>query len=94
MHDLFSNGCATFAWFMQVKTPGGTTVFSLKGTSGDKFEFKAPQSGIYKFCFRNPVSTPETVSFYIHVGHIPNEHDLAKDGELVQRAFCTMVAKI
>ncbi|XP_009370753.1 transmembrane emp24 domain-containing protein p24beta3-like [Pyrus x bretschneideri] len=59
--------------------PGGTTVFSLKGTSGDKFAFKAPKSGLYKFCFRNPVSTPETVSFYIHVGHIPNEHGLAKD---------------
>lgn len=51
-----------------------------KGTSGDKFEFKAPHSGMYKFCFHNPYSTPETVSFYIHVGHIPNEHDLAKDG--------------
>lgn len=35
---------------------------------------------MYKFCFHNPYSTPETVSFHIHVGHIPNEHDLAKDG--------------
>ncbi|KAM1057858.1 hypothetical protein COP1_031170 [Malus domestica] len=59
--------------------PGGGIVFSLKGTSGDKFAFKAPKSGMYKFCFRNPVSTHETVSFYIHVGHIPNDHDLAKD---------------
>ena len=54
---------------------------ALKGTSGEKFEFKAPQSGTYKFCFNNPVATPETVSFYIHVGHIPNEYDLAKDGQ-------------
>ncbi|GJZ77410.1 transmembrane emp24 domain-containing protein p24beta3-like protein [Tanacetum coccineum] len=47
---------------------------------GDKFEFiKAPRSGMYKFCFHNLFSTPETVSFHIHVGHIPNEHDLAKD---------------
>lgn len=60
--------------------PGGNTVHTLKGTSGDKFEFKAPRSGMYKFCFHNPYSTPETVSFYIHVGHIPSEHDLAKDG--------------
>ncbi|KAM1001407.1 hypothetical protein ACFX15_007593 [Malus domestica] len=59
--------------------PGGSIVSSLKGTSGDKFKFKAQKSGIYKFCFRNPASTPETVSFYIHVGHIPNEHELAKD---------------
>lgn len=65
---------------MQVTSPGGNTVHTLKGTSGDKFEFKAPRSGMYKFCFHNPYSTPETVSFYIHVGHIPNEHDLAKDG--------------
>lgn len=47
---------------------------------GENFSSK-PQSGIYKFCFHNPASTPETVSFYIHVGHIPNEHDLAKDGQ-------------
>ena len=61
-------------------SPAGNIVHTLKGTSGDKFEFKAPRSGMYKFCFHNPYSTPETVSFYIHVGHIPNEHDLAKDG--------------
>nr|XP_019706697.1 transmembrane emp24 domain-containing protein p24beta3 isoform X2 [Elaeis guineensis] len=62
-----------------VTSPGGNTVHSMKGTSGDKFEFKAPQAGMYKFCFHNPDRTPETVSFYVHVGHIPNEHDLAKD---------------
>ena len=66
--------------FLQVSAPGGNTVHSEKGTSGEKFEFKAPRNGMYKFCFHNPFSTPETVSFYIHVGHIPNEHDLAKDG--------------
>ncbi|KAG1368689.1 putative transmembrane emp24 domain-containing protein p24beta3-like [Cocos nucifera] len=65
-----------------VTSPGGNTVHSLKGTSGDKFEFKAPQAGMYKFCFHNPDRTPETVSFYIHVGHIPNEQDLAKDEHL------------
>lgn len=65
---------------MQVSSPAGNVVHSVKRTSGDKFEFKAPRSGMHKFCFHNPHSTPETVSFYIHVGHIPNEHDLAKDG--------------
>ena len=54
---------------------------TIKGTSGDKFEFKAPRAGMYKFCFHNPQKTPETVSFYIHSGHIPNEHNLAKDGK-------------
>lgn len=58
----------------------GNVVHTSKGTSGEKFEFKAPRSGMFKFCFHTPYSTPETVSFYIHVGHIPNEHDLAKDG--------------
>ncbi|XP_057957174.1 transmembrane emp24 domain-containing protein p24beta3 [Malania oleifera] len=67
---------------LTVTSPGGNVVHSLKGTSGDKFNFKAPRSGMYKFCFHNPYSTPETVSFYIHVGHIPNEHDLAKDEHL------------
>ncbi|KAE8663489.1 Transmembrane emp24 domain-containing protein p24beta3 [Hibiscus syriacus] len=65
-----------------VTSPGGNTVHSSKGTSGDKFEFKAPRSGMYKFCFHNPYSTPESVSFYIHIGHIPTEHDLAKDEHL------------
>ncbi|XP_071729748.1 transmembrane emp24 domain-containing protein p24beta3-like [Rutidosis leptorrhynchoides] len=65
-----------------VSTPGGNVVQSMKGTSGEKFEFKAPRSGMYQFCFHNPYSTPETVSFYIHVGHIPNEHDLAQDEHL------------
>ncbi|KAJ0093929.1 hypothetical protein Patl1_25288 [Pistacia atlantica] len=65
-----------------VTSPAGNVVHTLTGTSGDKFEFKAPRSGMYKFCFRNPYSTPETVSFYIHVGHIPNEHNLAKDEHL------------
>lgn len=67
-------------FFLQVTSPGDNTVHTSKGTSGDKFEFKAPRSGMYKFCFHNPYSTPETVSFNIHVGHIPNEHNIAKDG--------------
>ncbi|KAL3812560.1 hypothetical protein ACJIZ3_013828 [Penstemon smallii] len=69
-------------FLMQVTSPNGNTVHTLKGTSGDKFEFKAPKSGMYKFCFHNPYSTPESVSFHIHTGHIPTEHDLAKDEHL------------
>ncbi|XP_075477492.1 transmembrane emp24 domain-containing protein p24beta3-like [Primulina tabacum] len=65
-----------------VTSPDADTVHALKGTAGDKFEFKAPKSGMYKFCFHNPYSTPETVSFYIHVGHVPNEHNIAKDEHL------------
>ena len=56
-------------------------MYALKGTSGEKFEFRAPQRGVYRFCFDNPAATPETVSFYIHVGHIRTEYELAKDGE-------------
>ncbi|KAF6141179.1 hypothetical protein GIB67_018269 [Kingdonia uniflora] len=80
-HDIFWSSDHPGIDFT-ASSPGGNTVHSLKGTSGDKFEFKAPRSGMYKFCFHNPYSTPETVSFYIHVGHIPNEHDLAKDEHL------------
>lgn len=65
---------------LQVTSPAGNVVHTQKGTSGDKFELKAPRSGMYKFCFHNPYSAPETVSFYIHVGHIPSEHNIAKDG--------------
>ncbi|CAN0887125.1 Transmembrane emp24 domain-containing protein p24beta3 [Linum grandiflorum] len=63
-------------------SPGGNVVKEIKGTSGDKFDFKAPRSGMYKFCFHNPFTTPETVAFYIHVGHIPTENDVAKDEHL------------
>ncbi|GAU50649.1 hypothetical protein TSUD_333880, partial [Trifolium subterraneum] len=80
-HDIFWSSDHPGINFT-VTSPGGNVVHSLKGTSGDKFEFKATKSGIYKFCFYNPITTPETVSFYVHVGHIPNEHDLAKDEHL------------
>ncbi|KAK2417652.1 emp24/gp25L/p24 family/GOLD family protein [Trifolium repens] len=80
-HDIFWSSDHPGIDFT-VTSPGGNVVHSLKGTSGDKFEFKATISGIYKFCFHNPITTPETVSFYVHVGHIPNEHDLAKDEHL------------
>ncbi|KAF3652659.1 Transmembrane emp24 domain-containing protein p24beta3 [Capsicum annuum] len=65
-----------------VTSPAGNVVHTMKGSAGDKFEFKAPKSGMFNFCFRNPHSSPETVSFYIHIGHITNEHDLAKDEHL------------
>ncbi|KAH9298774.1 hypothetical protein KI387_030456, partial [Taxus chinensis] len=65
-----------------VTAPAGNVVYNLKGSSGDKFQFRAPRSGMYKFCFHNSFSAPETISFYIHVGHIPSEHDLAKDEHL------------
>ncbi|GLU08927.1 hypothetical protein SLE2022_258110 [Rubroshorea leprosula] len=80
-HDIFWSSDHPGIDFI-VTSPAGNEVKTLKGTSGDKFEFKAPRSGMYKFCFHNPYSTAETVSFYIHVGHIPNEHDLAKDEHL------------
>ncbi|KAK8936880.1 Transmembrane emp24 domain-containing protein p24beta3 [Platanthera zijinensis] len=66
----------------RVSSPTGNTVHSIHGSSGEKFEFKAPRGGLYKFCFRNPNEVPETVSFYIHTGHIPDQHDLAKDDHL------------
>ncbi|KAG9132732.1 hypothetical protein Leryth_014013 [Lithospermum erythrorhizon] len=57
------------AYILEVTSPGGNVVHNLKGTSGDKFELKVPRSGMYKFCFHNTYYTPDTVSFYIHVGH-------------------------
>ncbi|GAB2294684.1 hypothetical protein Dimus_028879 [Dionaea muscipula] len=80
-HDIFWSSDHPGIDFT-VTSPGGNVVQTIKGTSGDKFEFKAPRSGMYKFCFHNPYSAPETVSFHIHVGHIPSEHDLAKDEHL------------
>ncbi|KAH7434222.1 hypothetical protein KP509_06G006400 [Ceratopteris richardii] len=65
-----------------VTAPSGLVVLSHQGTSGEKFEFRAPKAGPYKFCFHNKVGSPEDVAFYAHVGHIPNDHDLAKDEHL------------
>uniref|UniRef100_A0A0D6QZ68 GOLD domain-containing protein n=1 Tax=Araucaria cunninghamii TaxID=56994 RepID=A0A0D6QZ68_ARACU len=67
---------------LTVTAPGGNVVYTLKGSIGDKFQFTAPRRGLYKFCFHNSYAVPETVSFYIHVGHIPSEHDLAKNEHL------------
>ncbi|XP_057538859.1 transmembrane emp24 domain-containing protein p24beta3-like [Amaranthus tricolor] len=80
-HDIFWSSDHPGIDFT-VTSPAGNVVHTQKGTSGDKFEFKAPRSGMYKFCFHNPYSAPETVSFHIHVGHIPTEHNLAKDEHL------------
>lgn len=65
-----------------VTSPTGTKVLSVTANEGQKFEFPAHQSGLYKFCFTNPGPTPETISFHIHVGHIPGIADLAKDEHL------------
>ncbi|XP_078429560.1 transmembrane emp24 domain-containing protein p24beta3-like [Wolffia australiana] len=66
----------------EVTSPSKVIIHSIKGTSGDKFEFVAETPGMYKFCFHNPSYTPEIVSFNVHAGHIPNQQDLAKDEHL------------
>lgn len=53
---------------------------AVKADVGQQFEFRAHQHGLYKFCFNNPGSTPETISFHIHVGHVPGIEDIARDG--------------
>lgn len=65
---------------MQVTGPDGHSVYNTNTIDGQKFEFVAHQKGRYKFCFHNPLSAPEQVTFYIHVGHVPGVEDLAKDG--------------
>ncbi|KAL8486478.1 hypothetical protein ACS0TY_023238 [Phlomoides rotata] len=65
-----------------VTSAGGNIVHSVKGKQEGKFEFKTPTDGMHKFCFHNPTSVPDTVSFNIHVGHIPNTHNLAKNDHL------------
>ncbi|KAL8142547.1 hypothetical protein V2J09_015579 [Rumex salicifolius] len=62
-----------------VRSPSGNVVFELKRSSGDKYEFRAPKQGTYKFCFKNPNPVPEIVSFHIQTGHIPNPIDKATD---------------
>ncbi|KAM7257609.1 hypothetical protein ACFE04_013350 [Oxalis oulophora] len=77
-HDIFWNAEHPGIEF-SVLSPTDNVIHMVKGTSGDKFELKSLKSGMYKFCFKNPSPTPETISFYIHVGHIPKEYELAQD---------------
>jgi len=65
-----------------VTGPDGRTVHTASTNDGEKFEFFAHRRGRYKFCFNNPLSAPEQVTFYIHVGHIPGIEDLARDEHL------------
>ncbi|KAL3695277.1 hypothetical protein R1sor_009353 [Riccia sorocarpa] len=62
-----------------VTGPAGGTVTTLRSSVGDKFEFRAHRRGHYKFCFNNPTSIAEQISFSIHVGHIPQATEVAKD---------------
>uniref|UniRef100_A0ACD5UQU1 Uncharacterized protein n=1 Tax=Avena sativa TaxID=4498 RepID=A0ACD5UQU1_AVESA len=81
---VFNNG---ISWssdqpgiYLTVTSPSGNTIYTLKGNSGENIEFKAPRGGTYRFCFHNPYGAPATVSLFIHVGRIPNEHNLGKHG--------------
>jgi hypothetical protein len=65
-----------------VTGPDGHSVYNTNTIDGQKFEFVAHHRGRYKFCFHNPLSAPEQVTFYIHVGHVPGVEDLAKDEHL------------
>ncbi|KAG0561880.1 hypothetical protein KC19_9G100200 [Ceratodon purpureus] len=65
-----------------VTGPDGRNVHNTNTIDGEQFEFIAHHKGRYKFCFHNPLSAPEQVTFYIHVGHVPGVEDLAKDEHL------------
>jgi len=65
-----------------ITNPSGHQVMAVKADVGQQFEFRAHQHGLYKFCFNNPGSTPETISFHIHVGHVPGIEDIARDEHL------------
>lgn len=67
---------------IQVTGPDGRNVHNTNTIDGEQFEFIAHHRGRYKFCFHNPLSAPEQVTFYIHVGHVPGIADLAKDGKI------------
>lgn len=69
-----------FLIYLQVTGPTGGTMMTAKASGGQKFSFRAGRRGHYKFCFHNPTSAPEDISFSIHVGHIPVASDVAKDG--------------
>ncbi|CAM6120872.1 unnamed protein product [Calypogeia fissa] len=64
---------------MVISDPSGRHLLNKKARGGQKFQFKATEPGYHQICFTNPTAVPEKVDFAIHVGHIPNTKDLAKD---------------
>ncbi len=69
-----------FLFFFKVTGPQGNRVHESTTKDSEKFEFRAYRRGLYTFCFHGPSLTPEQLTFYIHVGHIPGIQDLAQDG--------------
>ncbi|XP_024366529.1 transmembrane emp24 domain-containing protein p24beta3 isoform X1 [Physcomitrium patens] len=65
-----------------VTGPDGRAVHTTNTIDGEKFEFIAHRRGRYKFCFHNPLSAPEQLTFYIHVGHVIGVEELARDEHL------------
>ncbi|VAH39303.1 unnamed protein product [Triticum turgidum subsp. durum] len=87
-HDIFwSSDCPDpgIDFTVLVTSRGGNTVYTLKGKSGDKFEFNAPRGGTYKFCFHSPYGAPKTVSFYVHDGRNLVLEEALKGGAFKKR---------
>jgi len=63
----------------KVSGPDERSIYAVKKETEGRFTFIAHESGVYKFCFSNVMSTvtPKTVSFSLVVGE-PNKSQVAK----------------
>eukprot|EP00850_Spirogloea_muscicola_P014988 SM000111S18811 [mRNA] locus=s111:446054:447495:+ [translate_table: standard] len=64
---------------ISVEAPAGYHVYSAHQKTEDTFTFVAARRGLYKFCFTNTAPHHETIAFELHVGHIPDKENVAKD---------------
>lgn len=62
--------------------PDDRTIYTVQKETEGRFTFIAHESGVYRFCFSNAMSTvtPKTVSFTLVLGEGSRREQVAKSG--------------
>jgi hypothetical protein len=68
---------------MQVIGPDDRTIYSVQKETEGRFTFIAHETGVFRFCFSNAMSTvtPKTVSFTLVLGEGSKREQVAKSGQ-------------
>lgn len=76
--------------------PDDRAIYSVQKETEGRFTFIAHESGVYRFCFSNAMSTvtPKTVSFTLVLGEGSRREQVAKSGLLLLPACVQLHAVI
>eukprot|EP00960_Hanusia_phi_P068253 766797-Hanusia_phi.AAC.5 len=74
----------------KVTGPDEKTIYSVQKETEGRFTFMSHETGTYRFCFGNSMSTvtPKTVSFSLLVGEETQQARVAKSGESKKQLYC------